>query len=268
MPPAHHPRAAERVLVVGLSGVGLAVTLVAIVAWLAPAAFGDRPASCLDTRCFCEAIGTGLLRQPANALSSLAFCVGAGWVAARAGDLPRHTVERRLAPVLVATLLALGAGSLAYHATFSYVGQWLDLQGMYLVGVLLVVGARWRTGRSTPARSAALAGALLTVLAVVQALAPDSRRWLFAAVLLPGIVLEHRVGPGSRPLRWAVAVLAVAWAAWWLDRGPWCDPASWLQWHAVWHVLTAVSATLLLAHYRVTARSAPARAAGGTRGNE
>ena len=33
------------------------------------------------------------------------------------------------------------------------------------------------------------------------------------------------------------AAMAVAFAIWNLAQGPWCDPTSWLQGHAVWHLL-------------------------------
>ena len=96
-----------------VGGAALLVTLAALVAWLSPATLGERPATCLSTsgaRCFCEAVGTGLLRQPANSLSSLGFCVAAVTTAARGRRLGRHTPERVLAPVVALTLIALGAG--------------------------------------------------------------------------------------------------------------------------------------------------------------
>lgn len=190
------------VLGVLVGGAALLVTLAALVAWLSPATLGERPATCLTTsgaRCFCEAVGTGLLRQPANSLSSLGFCVAAATTAARGRRLGRHTPERVLAPVVALTLVALGAGSLAYHAQLTFAGQVLDVQGMYLLGTLLVVGALWRRGALDATRAAAWAAALLLTLLLAQAILPDARRWLFALVLLPGIVLEWRLAPALAP---------------------------------------------------------------------
>ena len=92
----------------------------------------------------------------------------------------------------------VGAGSLAYHGGLTFAGQLLDVQGMYLIAVLLLVGSCRRTALAERAPSIALA--LLAALAVVQWALPDSRRWLFAVVLLPAIVAEARrapQGPGS-----------------------------------------------------------------------
>jgi len=253
-----------------VGGAALLVTLAALVAWLSPASLGERPATCLTTsgaRCFCEAVGTGLLRQPANSLSSLGFCVAAATTAARGRRLGRHTPERVLAPVVALTLVALGAGSLAYHAQLTFAGQVLDVQGMYLLGTLLVVGALWRRGALDASRAAAWAAALLLALLLTQAIFPDARRWLFALVLLPGIVLEWRLAPRSRPLAIAVLALGIAYAAWLADdRGLWCEPSSWLQGHALWHLLTALAGGLLVAHYGRTAsghQNAPGANAGG-----
>jgi hypothetical protein len=263
-------------LVALLGGAALLLTVAALVAWLTPTAFGDRPATCLtgpSPRCFCEAVGAGLLRQPANALSSLAFCVAAVTTMVGRRRLGRHTRERVLAPVVALTLLALGVGSLAYHAQLTFAGQLLDVQGMYLLGTLLVVGGLWRRDTLAAGRAAALAAALLAALLVAQALLPDARRWLFAIVLLPGIVLEWRLAPRSRPLGLAVLALVVAYAAWLADdHDLWCAPASWLQGHALWHLLTALAGGLLAAHYGRTAarprtasrhQNAPGTIAGG-----
>lgn len=74
-------------------------------------------------------------------------------------------------------------------------------------------------------------------------------------------------GPRSRPLAIAVLALAIAYAAWLADdRGLWCEPGSWLQGHALWHLLTALAGGLLVAHYRRTAsghQNAPGANAGG-----
>ena len=263
--PSPRPSSATRAMVAVLGGAALLIVMASLVAWLAPSAFGDQPATCLaapSARCFCEAVGTGLLRQPANALSSLAFCIAAvvALIPIRSADptsgrrRARHTPEDVLAPVVALTLVALGAGSLAYHARLTFAGQLLDVQGMYLLGTILVAGALWRRGTTTPRGATALALVLLAALLVAQAALPDTRRWLFALVLLPGIALEWGLARRSRPLAAAVLALVIAYAAWLADdRGLWCEPTSWLQGHAVWHVLTAGAGALLVPHYRLTA---------------
>ncbi|HOF62775.1 MAG TPA: ceramidase domain-containing protein [Dermatophilaceae bacterium] len=260
MPPTHAP--APRTLAWLIVGVAALLTAAAIIALAAPQSAGTAPATCLDPgatlspRCFCEAIRQDLLRQPANALSSLAFVVAGGAAYRRRRALPPGTRERALAPALAATLVALGAGSLAYHGALTFAGQLLDVQGMYLLGLLLVVGALWRAGTLTARQATAALVVALGVLIAAQVGFPDARRWLFAVVLVPGILLERRLAPSSRPLRLAVLALGVAYAVWVADdRGWWCQSTSWLQGHALWHLLTAVSGGLVVEHYLVTARA-------------
>ncbi len=247
------PRAATFDLGSLLGATALLVTLVSVVAWLAPGVFGDRPASCLaggSVPCFCETIRDGLLRQPVNALSSLAFCVGAVAAWRRRHAPAPGSPERRLLAAAGWCGLALAGGSLAYHAQLGFAGQVLDLQGMYLVAVLLLVGALWRSGRLTPTGATCAGAGMLVVLTVTQLVAPDTRRWLFVVVLVPGIVAEHRLVRPSAPLHRAVALMALGYAAWLADaRQWWCLPESILQGHAVWHLLTAAAAYQLVPLY-------------------
>jgi hypothetical protein len=243
-----------------VGAVALVVVCAAMVAWLAPGLLGDRPASCLaggDVPCFCETIRDGLLRQPANALSSLAFAVVSVAAWRRRRSVPTGRPERALLAAAAWCGLALAAGSFAYHARFGFAGQVLDLQGMYLVAVLLLAGGLWR-GRLLDAGAATgLGAALLAALTLGQLLAPGTRRWLFVVVLVPGILVEHRIARPSPPLRRAVVLLAIGYAAWLADaRQWWCLPDSFAQGHALWHLLTSAAAYQLVPLY-ASAAGAP-----------
>ena len=96
---------------------------------------------------------------------------------------------------------------------------------------------------------------LLLVLAV--AALPGLRRSIFAVLLGIGLLLEMRyVRTGNIPidlawLKLALAVMALAYAIWILDLNRVaCAPGSWIQGHAIWHGLGAVSALLLYRYYR------------------
>lgn len=222
-------------------------------------AFDARPATCLPTGCFCESVLPSGIAQPANTLSSLAFVLAALAVLLRASGLPRGIPERALAWALAGALTAVGTGSVALHGTLTYVGQLLDLQGMYLVALVVGLGALARSDRLTavPALVASTAGVFL--LAASQYALPGSRRWLFAVVLALGVVAEVRSCGWSRPLQAAMLALAVAYAVWLADdRSVLCVASSWAQGHAAWHVLTALAGYLLVEHYRTTSSSRPA----------
>ncbi|HMT91206.1 MAG TPA: ceramidase domain-containing protein [Dermatophilaceae bacterium] len=242
----------------------LALTALAAVEFARPGALDIRPATCLDPttnqgaqpRCFCEAVGSGLLRQPANALSNLAFLVAGAAAYRSVRAINRTRPERALAGAAALATIAVGAGSLAYHGGLTFAGQLLDVQGMYLIAVLLLVGSC--RGSPFAHRTLPLALTSLATLAAIQWALPGTRRWLFAVVLLPGIVLEARRAPGSPSLRAAVGLLTLGYAVWLADeRGLWCDPGSLLQGHAVWHLATAGAAYLLVRHYRWASGRAP-----------
>lgn len=231
--------------------------------WLATQVMDTlRPATCLADGCFCEAPTAGLLAQPVDAISSLAFVALGAWVLVARRDLPGPGIrEHRLVPIAGAILCAIGLGSFFYHATLSYLGQFLDIFGMYLLGVLLILGALYRSGRLSFRAAAIAFVAANVVLAVVQYAVPDARRILFAVILVPGLVLESlrsTTGPAVsgwrlRYLAPAIGLVVVAFAFWLIDQvGLVCDPWALWQGHGVWHVLTAIAAYLLVVHYAHT----------------
>ena len=223
----------------------------------------DDGATCLATRCFCELVRPEGVAQPANAWSSLGF--GVAGVAAILAVAPAARRERTLVVLLGVALVAVGAGSFLFHATLTLWGQFLDVLPMYAVGCVLLAGAVVRLGWVS-ARTATVEGlALVVVLGTALWLWPESRRGLFAAVLLPGIVLElvrARSSPSSpRWLYLGLGLLLTAYVLWVLDQaGVWCDPTSALQGHALWHLLGAAAGWCLAKHYE--ASSGPPRRLG------
>ncbi len=223
-----------------------------------------RPATCLPDACFCEAVRPEGLAQPVNAVTSLTYVLLGLW--SMWGGVrrpPAARAEATLMAVAGGVLVLLGLGSTVYHGSLTFVGQVLDVQGMYLLGALLIVGALLRRGVVGVPVAVGLFVAGTVLLLVSQVLSPDSRRVLFALVLLPGIVLEALPATtgvpwrssATAPFRVGVALLVVAYGLWLLDdAGVLCDPTSVWQGHGIWHVLTAVAAVLVVVHYGRTAR--------------
>lgn len=217
------------------------------------------PATCLPADCFCEAVRTEGLAQPVNALTSLTYVLLGLWAlmgtsTTSRGDNQTSALTRAVGAVLV----ALGIGSFWYHGTLTLIGQVLDVQGMYLLGMLVLVAALVRRGVLGSRAAVWVYLVTCAALAGAQVVAPESRRVLFALVLLPGILLEALPGTTgtplrstpTRPFRLGVALLVLAYVVWVLDNtGAVCWPTSPFQGHGVWHVLTAVAAVLVVAHY-------------------
>ena len=217
------------------------------------------PATCTETRCFCELPRTGaFLVQPANSFSSFGF-VFAGFLMIL---LARSRDRVSAFPPLAASMLGLaaiitGVGSVLLHATLTLWGQFFDVLGMYLVSAFFLIYAiaKWR-GIADRRAMAYYALLCIVLVAILYAL-PEVRRWLFAVILLAAIVLELVF---ARPLRphvrtgYYVAGLVaniVAFTIWNLDqRGQLCSPDSLMQGHAVWHLLGAVALWFAFLYYR------------------
>jgi len=143
----------------------------------------------------CELISDGLIGQPVNTFSSLAFVVAAIWL----GTVrPRSTLRW----VGSGALLLVGVGSLWFH------GNGASL--VHDIGLLLVV--------------------VTSLLALWRA------RNVTSAI--------------------GVGILVVGLVVWWGSRsGGWlCDPQSLVQGHALWHVLAAVGAGMILYSAPTTSR--------------
>jgi hypothetical protein len=221
-----------------------------------------RPASCMPGACFCEQIAPGLVRQPANTLSSLAFVAVGGWVFWRsAHDGKSETRVLTHQPVhsalFGAACVLIGLGSAFYHASLTFAGQFADVLGMYLIATFVLLYGLAR-GRVIGAGGAALAYvALNAALALCLYLVPGARRWLFGIVILAaiGVELGARRRSGSavhaRYFTRAALALAIGFVIWILDiTRILCRPESPLQGHAVWHLLGAVSTACIYLYYR------------------
>ncbi len=231
----------------------------------------------MPSSCFCEAVRSHGIMQPANSLSSLAFVVVAAvvlvqWVLSRQRkDLPANRFNTRAAyPLLfVVALLVIGLGSAFYHARLSYTGQFIDVLGMYFIATFALIYSidRVRGLTGTTVVAAYLGSNLL--LAAMLWWVPVLRRAIFG-LLIGGVIIvelagnrgidgasnrEHRGPAHSARLLWiAVGILAVAFIIWTLDyERIVCSPQSLIQGHAIWHILGAVSSWMLYRYYREAA---------------
>jgi len=219
-----------------------------------------RPATCWPDACFCEAISAGSIRQPIDTWSNLAFVIVGMIVAA-------DRVWRRPDRLIFAwACIAIGLGSMFYHASLSFVGQWFDVMSMYLLGTFMVLYAAQRLSgngsrsRRMPKDSRAFTVSYIVInlaLGVLLIMWPEARRYLFGALIVSALILEailYRRKQTTLQAKWLIAALGVyvvAQIIWTLDLNHIvCDPTSVLQGHAVWHVLTALSAGLVYGYYQ------------------
>lgn len=224
------------------------------------------PATCLPDHCFCEALREGAIRQPANCWSSLAFCAAGVWMLAEARRQPQGRGLSGLESVCFALAsIFLGATSAFYHASLTFLGQWLDVQSMYLLAFAAVAVNVDALRPGQPPRFLWLYLGANVVLGVLLLTVPAFRRYAFAGAILAVLLTEWSLRARKlrdwplRPLFTSAAVMAAAFGIWILDLTHIaCAPDSLLQGHAVWHVMGAVAALFLWRYFR--GESAPATA--------
>jgi hypothetical protein len=204
----------------------------------------------------CERIGEAALAQPVNAWSSLAFLLAGAWVLLLASRSRTRRVELAVYGVAVASN---AAGGMLLHGW-----QWEGARWVHDVAILSVLvfiaafGAarRWDRGTGWTMRAFALGlGALGGLLAAV----PSATYGVYAVVGVAtglGEALEIRrelpeirtegIPAERRALLGAFAAFALGVTAFFVGRtgGALCDPASPMQWHAVWHVAAAAAMAL------------------------
>jgi hypothetical protein len=204
----------------------------------------------------CERVGNGLLAQPVNTWSSLAFLAAGVAIAVLAA---RSTGRRLELFVFAAAVAAIAAGGLLFHGVQWQASRWVH--DVAIVAVLVFIGVFALADildRPTPWLLAAYGGILggvAALLAIVPA-ATDVVSAVLVVAIVAWEILAYRhelpsirkEGVTARRMARIAVLLALALAAtaFLIGRsgGPLCDPGSAFQWHAVWHVLAALAMAL------------------------
>lgn len=228
---------------------------------------GWRPATCMPDHCFCERVRGGLIRQPVNTWSNLAFVLMGLTILAVAGqDVPRavpgapsNLMRTRLVYPTVYALAAvlIGVGSMLYHSSLVFAGQAVDVISMYLMTIFMVLYNLSRL-RRVDDRVFVLGYLGANVgLGYASVRWPLLRRPIFIALILAVLVTERIVRRARRSrvqnayLRGALASLVTACVIWILDiTHVVCASDSWFQGHALWHVLMAALIGFIYFYYR------------------
>lgn len=206
---------------------------------------------------WCEAEACGWIVNPAGTWSNLAYLLFAVLMWREA----RRTSDPTLGLFAPASF-AVGVFSFVYHASYTALLQFFDFVGMFLFCFVVVTANALRLGWIGPERRWTL---LVGGTVVTSALVPVVSRSpvpiqamvavLIAVILAQEAAVARREPPGGRLARrgvffLALALIAGAGVASALDVSRvWCDPTSWMQGHALWHVLSAASLYALFRYY-------------------
>jgi hypothetical protein len=220
--------------------------------------------------CYCEAIGPGIAAQPTNAWSNVGFVVIGLLVLAdarRRNGAGRMAHDPRAAWLYGAVAVFLGVGSFAFHGSMRAWGGYIDLLSMHAFIAFVLAYDLDRVHRWSFSRFAGWFAGLLALFAVLLLVVPPEHgKTLFAVLVVVVLLAEAAVSyPALRPwsdieldprrMPWfwtGLGLFAAANVIWNLSRtgGPWCDPESLLQGHAVWHLLTAASVGTFYLYFR------------------
>jgi hypothetical protein len=180
----------------------------------------------------CERCRPGLVSQPTNTVTSLAYVV------AGADLLRRDQADRAFAWAVI----GVGVGSVAYHGPGGRWGRWLhDATLLSMLGLLVASDLTVHDGRRLPGP---VIGAVVAAAGV--AAHPVSSEVAQVTVGAAAAAAETRRivrGGGRREPAVSGPLLVAGLVGQVLGRTgrPWCRPDSPLQAHGAWHVLSAAA---------------------------
>lgn len=209
---------------------------------------------------FCEENVNSWVMQPANAWSNLPmFLVGIFLL----------YITRKSQNILIRSLpwimILIGLFSFIYHASFTFMGQILDLSSMFLLSSYLLI---FNLKRLSPQKykQKALVYLLIGLSIISVAFVYFFRTIggfnigipIFVLQILTVIILEYRIRklPAEYDLKFfflAIATIALGQIVWWLDFSRvWCNQSYFhlINGHSLWHILSAVCFIFLYLFYK------------------
>jgi hypothetical protein len=180
----------------------------------------------------CEHCRDGLVTQPANTASSLAYVV------AGADLLRRPDPDRPFAWAVI----AVGLGSVAYHGPGGVAGKWAhDASLIAMLGLLVLTDATVADGRAMP--DAAIAGVVGAAAVAAHPRTSDYAQGAVGALAVAAEARRHLTQASVREVVVSLPLLTAGLVLHILGRTDerWCRPGSLLQPHAAWHTLSAAA---------------------------
>jgi len=205
---------------------------------------------------FCEYNANGLIKQPANSFSNLAFSIVGlliAWFTLKGFYTNNNlfNTQKRYPVFMSIILVLLGAGSFAMHASNTSFGgfcyalkRWLQLPDFLILFIFFIDVSICSYIYLSPFNNT------LPYLTVAE--------YAFILNLVITVAIElylYKKRNTSIKLSWGIAgtiIMLVAFAIWNISRtrnSLWCNPESLLQGHALWHILNAVALYTFYRYY-------------------
>ena len=189
-----------------------------------------KPASCTPN-CWCELPRMGeVILEPGNFWSNLAFIIIGLIILLKYKKFTNNKIH-------AFNFIFLGLGSMAFHGTQTFIGQTLDVLGMYLLITALIFqlqSPKFLMGRWIGSNTLLLASLIYF---------PDWRRWIFMFFVIGLIILAIKKLKWNRQISTSVGLMVLGQIFWNIDRLKIiCDQTSPINGHFFWHICSALSA--------------------------
>jgi hypothetical protein len=193
----------------------------------------------------CEEWRAGLLHQPVNSLSSLAYLVAGVWVVTRRGT---DRTDRVAGAVFGGMVAGIGIGSLLYHGP-QWPGSAVVHDAAIPSAVLFITVdgvARlwgWTIHRQLTVYAVVAGAACLLVVSMPVSSGTVTGLSAISAAVAEAVLVRHGYRVPARVALLLAGTLLAAGLAGLAGRtgSPLCRPHSPLQGHALWHLLTAAA---------------------------
>jgi hypothetical protein len=192
---------------------------------------------------FAEENICGWIAQPANTFSNISFIIVALIIFS---EIKKRALPKTLYGFPI-TIFIIGLASFFYHASATFIGQFLDFDAIYVFTAYICFLA-FSQKYENRLRLLIIA---LVVTVLIQSLLlwyiPSIRIVIFALELLGFLVVEftnNQKDNNIQYLRSALAIFLVSWSIWLLDILHIWDykPLQHiLNGHAIWHIGTSIS---------------------------
>ena len=150
-----------------------------------------------------------------------------------------------------------GLGSMFFHASLTYIGNWIDIMGMYFIAIFLILYNYSRLYHLTLSKMIGWYTGLILFFGVLIYKMAEINNVLFGFVILgfviSSVVIQKKLKTNSKAIYLWLAIISYYTGStfWLLDKnGTLCMPDSWMQGHALWHILSGTAVLLIYLYFR------------------
>jgi len=220
-----------------------------------------EPAHCMPN-CWCEAVRYGdWIRQPMNTWSNIFIILVAFYIIRLArkevSDQNELTRNPAYSNLFAFGCILTGLGSMFFHASLTYIGNWIDIMGMYFIAIFLILYNYSRIYHLTLSKMIGWYTGLIAFFGVLIYKMAEINNVLFGFVILgfviSAVIVQRKLKSKTKSTYLWLAIISyyTASAFWILDKeGYLCAPDSWMQGHALWHILSGTAVLLIYLYFR------------------